>query len=109
MKEFKIMMPANLLRGIGDGVGVFIFWIALKRLELPPVYAGYVTLAGTCAPFLGNLILGLTMDRFGAVIMIPASCVVIAASLGDAFTVDTQCAFQKFLAVVVFALGRQYH
>ncbi|XP_044194561.1 hemoglobin subunit beta-like [Thunnus albacares] len=35
--------------------------------------------------------------------------VVIAASLGDAFTVDTQCAFQKFLAVVVFALGRKYH
>ncbi|XP_053197169.1 hemoglobin subunit beta-like [Scomber japonicus] len=35
--------------------------------------------------------------------------ITIAAKLGDAFTADTQCAFQKFLAVVVSALGRQYH
>ncbi|XP_028990933.1 hemoglobin beta embryonic-2 isoform X2 [Betta splendens] len=33
----------------------------------------------------------------------------IAAKLGTAFTADTQAAFQKFLAVVVSALGRQYH
>nr|O09232.2 RecName: Full=Hemoglobin subunit beta; AltName: Full=Beta-globin; AltName: Full=Hemoglobin beta chain [Melanogrammus aeglefinus] len=35
--------------------------------------------------------------------------VVIAAKMGAAFTVDTQVAWQKFLAVVVSALGRQYH
>ena len=35
--------------------------------------------------------------------------VVIAAKLGNAFTVETQVAWQKFLAVVVSALGRQYH
>uniref|UniRef100_A0A8C5FLQ6 Hemoglobin beta embryonic-2 n=1 Tax=Gadus morhua TaxID=8049 RepID=A0A8C5FLQ6_GADMO len=35
--------------------------------------------------------------------------VVIAAKMGPAFTVDTQVAWQKFLSVVVSALGRQYH
>ncbi|CAL8262376.1 unnamed protein product [Arctogadus glacialis] len=35
--------------------------------------------------------------------------VVIAAKMGAAFTVDTQVAWQKFLSVVVSALGRQYH
>ncbi|CAL8302284.1 unnamed protein product [Lota lota] len=35
--------------------------------------------------------------------------VVIAAKMGNAFTVDAQVAWQKFLAVVVSALGRQYH
>ncbi|XP_047465723.1 hemoglobin subunit beta [Mugil cephalus] len=35
--------------------------------------------------------------------------IVIAAKMGPAFNADTQAAFQKFLAVVVSALGRQYH
>ncbi|XP_029363659.1 hemoglobin subunit beta-2 [Echeneis naucrates] len=35
--------------------------------------------------------------------------VVVAAQMGGAFTGDVQAAFQKFLAVVVSSLGRQYH
>ncbi|KAM7371072.1 hypothetical protein PAMP_010568 [Pampus punctatissimus] len=35
--------------------------------------------------------------------------IVISAKLRDAFTAEMQAAFQKFLAVVVSALGRQYH
>nr|QXU63703.1 hemoglobin beta 2 [Sciaenops ocellatus] len=35
--------------------------------------------------------------------------IVIAAKLGNDFTPETQAAWQKFLAVVVSALGRQYH
>ncbi|CAL1599019.1 unnamed protein product [Knipowitschia caucasica] len=35
--------------------------------------------------------------------------VVIAAKMGSAFTAEIQAAFQKFLCVVVSALGRQYH
>ncbi|KAI5106114.1 hemoglobin beta embryonic-1.1 [Silurus meridionalis] len=35
--------------------------------------------------------------------------IVIAASLGATFTAEVQAALQKFLAVVVSALGKQYH
>uniref|UniRef100_A0A3P8Z497 Globin domain-containing protein n=1 Tax=Esox lucius TaxID=8010 RepID=A0A3P8Z497_ESOLU len=35
--------------------------------------------------------------------------VVVAARMGSDFTADVQAAFQKFLAVVVSSLGRQYH
>ncbi|KAI9526756.1 Hemoglobin subunit beta-1 [Dissostichus eleginoides] len=35
--------------------------------------------------------------------------IVVAAKMGHAFTGETQAAFQKFLAVVVSALGKQYH
>ncbi|XP_071241742.1 hemoglobin subunit beta isoform X1 [Salvelinus alpinus] len=35
--------------------------------------------------------------------------IVVAARMGAAFTADVQGAFQKFLAVVVSSLGRQYH
>jgi len=93
MKEFIIMMPANLLRGLGNGVGAFIFWIALDRLELPPEYAGYLTLITTTAPFVGNWILWLTMDRFGAVVVIPASCTLIACSLMGTILTESPALF----------------
>ncbi|XP_075889983.1 hemoglobin subunit beta-1-like [Nelusetta ayraudi] len=35
--------------------------------------------------------------------------VVVAAKMGNKFTPEVQATFQKFLAVVVSALGRQYH
>ncbi|XP_040046749.2 hemoglobin subunit beta [Gasterosteus aculeatus] len=35
--------------------------------------------------------------------------IVVAARFGEAFTAEVQAAFQKFLAVVVSSLGRQYH
>ncbi|XP_034750115.1 hemoglobin subunit beta-2 [Etheostoma cragini] len=35
--------------------------------------------------------------------------IVVAAQLGKTFTGEVQAAFQKFLAVVVSALGKQYH
>ncbi|KAL6102615.1 uncharacterized protein ACO6RY_02188 [Pungitius sinensis] len=35
--------------------------------------------------------------------------IVVAAQFGAAFTGEVQAAFQKFLAVVVSSLGRQYH
>ncbi|XP_051770587.1 hemoglobin beta embryonic-2 [Ctenopharyngodon idella] len=35
--------------------------------------------------------------------------IVIAATMGTSFTADVQAAWQKFLAVVVSALHRQYH
>ncbi|XP_051988605.1 hemoglobin subunit beta-like [Xyrauchen texanus] len=35
--------------------------------------------------------------------------VVVAAQMGASFTPAVQAAFQKFLAVVVSSLGRQYH
>ncbi|KAK1877660.1 Hemoglobin subunit beta-2 [Dissostichus eleginoides] len=35
--------------------------------------------------------------------------IVVAAQLGNEFSGEVQAAFQKFLAVVVSSLGRQYH
>ncbi|XP_048047733.1 hemoglobin subunit beta-2-like [Megalobrama amblycephala] len=35
--------------------------------------------------------------------------VVVAGQMGASFTPEVQAAFQKFIAVVISALGRQYH
>ncbi|KAJ3607602.1 hypothetical protein NHX12_024653 [Muraenolepis orangiensis] len=42
-------------------------------------------------------------------LLVDCMTVVIAAQMGTAFTVETQVAWQKFVCVVVSALGRQYH
>ncbi|XP_068434104.1 hemoglobin subunit beta-2-like [Clinocottus analis] len=46
-------------------------------------------------------------DNFGLI----SNCltIVLAAQMGKAFTGEVQAAFQKFLAVVIAALGKQYH
>jgi len=81
MKEFRVMMPANFLRGLGDGAASYAFWIVLKKLNLAPEYAGYVTILTTVAPFIGFGILGVVMDRFGAGIVIPVSDILMVIGL----------------------------
>lgn len=46
-----------------------------------------------------------------AVLQLLSDCLTIevAARMGKDFSADVQAAFQKFLATVVSALGRQYH
>ncbi|XP_056272152.1 hemoglobin subunit beta-2-like [Pseudoliparis swirei] len=46
-------------------------------------------------------------DNFKLISDCPA--IVVAAQMGKAFTGEVQAALQKFLAVVVSSLGRQYH
>ena len=45
------------------------------------------------------------------VLQLLADCltIVLAAQMGSSFSGDVQAAFQKFMAVVVSSLGRQYH
>lgn len=53
----------------------------------------------------------LMFSSCGLVLQLLADCltIVIAAKFGKDFTAEYQEAFQKFLAVVVSSLGRQYH
>ena len=71
MKQFRIMMPANFMRGMGDGCVGFALLLALQNWALPQEYAGYHTIVCGVAPFLGYVILGLTLDRFGAALVLP--------------------------------------
>ena len=50
-------------------------------------------------------------DPRRVVLQLLADCltITVAARMGKDFTGDVQAAFQKFLAVVVSSLGRQYH
>ncbi|XP_026180546.1 hemoglobin subunit beta-2-like [Mastacembelus armatus] len=51
----------------------------------------------------------LQVDPDNFLLLADCLTVVIAAQLGEDFTADVHAAFQKFLAVVVSALRKQYH
>jgi MFS family permease len=104
MKEFRIMMPANLMRGLGDGAAAFAYWIALDRLSLTPEYAGYVTILASAAPFLAYAILWLCMDRYGAVVVIPASDLLLVVGLmGTVMTHSPKLFLAAFLLRAVMS------
>lgn len=73
MPQFRIMMPANLMRSMGDGCVGYALLLAMQRYGLSQEYAGYTQTLTSAAPFLGYVILGLTLDRFGAAVVLPVT------------------------------------
>ncbi len=71
MRQFKLLLPANVLRGLGDGAGVFAMAVGMKRLGLSSEYAGYTTSMVYLAGLIATLLIGFTVDRFGAGKVIP--------------------------------------
>lgn len=65
MREFRLLLPPNIIRGLGDGAGYFAMAMGLKRLSLPVEYAGWTTSMTYLAGLLGVASIGFTVDRFG--------------------------------------------
>ena len=81
LKQFRILMPANFLRGMGNGFGGYVLLLAIPRMNLPDEYAGYTTIIGQVAVFVSYVILGLTMDRFGAGIVLPVTEILMSVGI----------------------------
>ena len=81
LKQFRILMPANFLRGMGNGFAGYVLLLAIPRMNLPSEYAGYTTIIGQVAVFVSYVILGLTMDRFGAGIVLPVTEVLMSVGI----------------------------
>ena len=71
MRQFRILMPANVLRGLGDGAGTFAMAVGMSRMGLSLEYAGYTTALTYFAGLLATAMIGVTVDRFGAGKVIP--------------------------------------
>lgn len=65
MRQFRILMPANVLRGLGDGAGIFAMAVGMKRLGLSVEYAGYTTMLTYLGGLFATMLIGFTVDRFG--------------------------------------------
>jgi MFS family permease len=98
MLQFKVLMPANVLRGLGDGAGAFAMAVGMKKLGLSFEYAGYTTALTYFAGLAATLLVGLTVDRFGAGRVIPKVSVLLAIGLmGMVLTTNTMAFLAFFL------------
>jgi predicted MFS family arabinose efflux permease len=70
LREFQVLMPANLLRGFGDGVNGFIVAVALKQ-GLDTTAVGWTTAILPVASFCATGIIGVCSDKFGAGKLLP--------------------------------------
>jgi len=96
LREFRILMPANLLRGMGDGAGGYITYLAFKQLALGDEYAGYTTLLGYVALFASYALIGATFDRFGAGKVLPFVEVLLVIGLIGAIVTPSAYVFLAF-------------
>ena len=81
LKQFWTLMPANFLRGVGNGFGGYLMLLAFQRIDMPPEYAGYSAIIASGAIFVGYIIIGLTMDRFGAQWVLPIAEVLMSIGI----------------------------
>ena len=83
MKQFRIMMPANFMRSMGDGCVAYALLLALQSWDpvLPQKYAGYHQTLCSFAPFLGYIILAMVGDRFGPGIVLPVVDTIMGVSM----------------------------
>lgn len=93
LRQFRILLPAFILRGIGDGAVFFTMAVALERLGLPDEYAGWATSAGAAGTLLGNLTIALTVDPFGAGVVCFAADLLVALALTGIVLTKLRAAF----------------
>jgi len=96
MRQFRILMPANVLRGLGDGAGCFAMAVGMKRLGLSLEYAGYTTSLVYLAGLFATILIGLTVDRFGGGKVIPRVEIFLVIGLMGMVLASNSIAFLAF-------------
>lgn len=97
LREFQILMPANILRGLGDGAGGFIVAVAMKN-QLPETAVGGVVALMPLAAFCATGIIGVCSDKFGAGKLLPIiNTLLVVGLMGTLF-----CMKQHFFSSSIF-------
>ena len=81
MPAFRTLMPANILRGFGDGAGTFAVVVGMRDIGLPIEIAGYATARACLSSLTANAMIGKLADRVGAGRMIFPTVLLLCAGL----------------------------
>ena len=81
MREFALLMPANVMRGFGDGAGGFAVVIGMREIGLPLEIAGYATALACLSSLTANALIGKLADRVGAGRMILPTVLLLCVGL----------------------------
>ncbi|MDP6439974.1 MAG: hypothetical protein QGH74_10095 [Candidatus Brocadiia bacterium] len=105
LREFRVLVAPNILRGTVAGVGYFAWVVAIKRLELPPAYAGLGAAANAVAgTLLGNVAIGLFLDRRGPGPVLFAGGVLGAIAMVAMVLTPSPRVFLGFYGLFVFGM-----
>lgn len=66
MREFKLLAPPNIFRGLGDGATFFAMAVGLRQLNLGVEFAGYTTSLIYFGGLIGTAMVGGTVDKWGS-------------------------------------------
>ena len=99
LKEFQILMPANILRGFGDGAGGFIIAVAMKQ-GLNTETVGWATAVLPLGSLCATGSIGVCSDKFGAGKLLPIiNTLLVIGLIGSLF-----CMKQTMLSSSAFFL-----
>ncbi len=97
LREFQVLMLANILRGFGDGAGGFIVAVAMKQ-GLDTTAVGWTTAILPVASFCATGIIGVCSDKFGAGKLLPIiNTLLVIGLIGSLF-----CMKQTLLSTTTF-------
>jgi len=103
LREFRVLLGPNALRGLDAGVIYFAWIVGLQRLALPATYVGFAVTANAIAgAILGSMAVGLCSDRWGPGRVVFGGDLLIAIALVGMVLTDSPPAFIAFYALSVF-------
>ena len=103
LREFRVLLGPNALRGLDTGVVYFAWIVGLQRLALPATYVGYAVTANAIAgAILGSMAVGLCADRWGPGRVVLGGDVLIATALVGMALTDSPPVFLGFYALSIF-------
>lgn len=109
MREFKLLAPPNILRGLGDGASFFVMAVGMRKLGIGVEYAGYTTALIFLGLIAGTSFLGVTVDRYGAgSVLLIAEIFIAAALMGLVRTHSPLIYLAFFLLLQTFANVEAY-
>jgi len=103
LREFRVLLGPNLLRGFGTGVVYFVWIVGKERLDLPAEYAGMATTVSAVAGnIFGSIAIGLTVDRWGPGFVCLLSEALTAFALVAVVLTGSPALFLAFFGLSVF-------
>jgi MFS family permease len=103
LREFRILLGPNAMRGVNAGVVYFAWIVGLQRLDLPTTYVGFaVAINAVAGRILGTMSAGLCSDRWGPGKVVLAGDTLTAIALVGMVLTSSPTAFLVLYALSVF-------
>lgn len=100
LKVFRMVAYPHILRGLLTGLMLFVVPTQMRRLSLSNDYAGYMAAAVCAADLISAVILGFTLDRWGAGVVTLLGCLLAGLSWATLIVAPSPISFLAFFLLL---------